>query len=108
MDLSSNGIGSEGAVALSEALKSCTIFKNCTFLKTNSIGSEGAVALSDPLKSYTHWKISPISNGIGSEGTLALGEALATAPSEVGRYWSSRIGPLVFQWHRFRGCSSSQ
>ena len=104
LDLSSNGIDSEGAEALSEALKSCTDFqqldlssnhiglkgtlaisealKSCTHLheldlSSNGIGSEGVVALSEALKSCTHLQeLDLYSNGIGSEGALALSEAL--------------------------------
>ena len=104
LDLSSNSIGSEGAVALAEVLRCCTNLKTlnlrdtgigsdcvvtlaeglkcCTNLRTldlsyNSIGLDGAVALVKVLKCCANLQTLNLSdNGIGSDGVVALAEGL--------------------------------
>ena len=104
LDLSSNSIGSDGAVALAEGLECCTNLqtldlsynsigsgsaeslakglKCCTNLKTlnlrkNRIGSDSAVALAKVLKCCANLQTLNLSgNSIGSDGAVALAEGL--------------------------------
>ena len=76
LDLSGNSIGSDGAVALAEGLKCCTNLQTL-YLRNNSIGSDGAVALAEGLKCCTNLQTLDLrSNSIGSDGAVALAEGL--------------------------------
>ncbi len=76
LDICGNSMNSEGAVALADSLKSCTNLQTLN-VSYNSIGSEGAVALADGLKSCTNLQTLDISvNSIGSEGAVALADCL--------------------------------
>ena len=71
LDLSSNSIGSDGAVALADVLKGCTNFQTLN-LTSNNIGSNGAVALADALKCCTNLILR--SNNVCFDGVVALAE----------------------------------
>jgi Ran GTPase-activating protein (RanGAP) involved in mRNA processing and transport len=76
LDLYRNKIGSEGAMALAEALKPNYTLTHLD-LYYNTIGSEGAMALAEALKTnYTLTHLNLYYNKIGSEGAKALIEAL--------------------------------
>ena len=76
LDLSGNSIGSDGAVALAEGLKCCTNLKTLN-LKNNRIGSDGALALAKVLKCCVNLQTLNLrDNGIGSDGAVALAEGL--------------------------------
>ena len=76
IDLRSNSIGSDGAVALAEGLKCCTNLQNLD-LSSNSIGSGGAVALAVRLKCCANLQRLDLScNRIYSDGAVALAEGL--------------------------------
>ncbi|KAI8598054.1 hypothetical protein EDD21DRAFT_407131 [Dissophora ornata] len=78
LDLEKNSIGDEGTLALSEALKTNTTLTTLN-LENNSIGNEGALALSEALKTNTALiTLDLTNNSIGEEGALALSEALKT------------------------------
>ena len=75
-DLSSNSIGSDGAVALAEGLECCTNLQTLD-LRNNRIGSDSAVALAGRLKCCTNLQTHYLmSNSIGSDGAVALAEWL--------------------------------
>ena len=81
LNLSSNCIGSDGAVALAEGLKCCTNLVTLN-LGSNSIGSDGAVALAEGLKCCTNLQtLNLSSNSIGSDGAVALAERLKCCPN---------------------------
>ena len=76
LNLSSNSIGSEGAVALAEGLKCCTNLQTLD-LHSNSIGSDGAKALAEGLKCCTNLQTLTLGgNSIGSDGAVSLAEEL--------------------------------
>ena len=76
LDLMSNSIGSDSAVALAEGLKCCANLQTL-FLSCNRIGSYSAVALAGGLKCYTNLQTLYLScNIIGSNGAVALAEGL--------------------------------
>ena len=76
LNLSSNSIGSDGVVALAEGLKCCTNLKTLV-LHSNNIHLDCAAALVDGLKCCTNLRSLDIgSNSIGSDGAVALVEGL--------------------------------
>ncbi|KAI8599963.1 hypothetical protein EDD21DRAFT_444928 [Dissophora ornata] len=78
LNLQEISIDKEGALALSEALKSNTTLTTLK-LTMNSIGMEGARALSEALKiNTTLTTLDLTGNSIGKEGALALSETLKT------------------------------
>ena len=76
LNLSSNLIGSEGAISLANALKQNTTLKTL-LLRNNQIGPEGTIALANTLKQNKSLiKLQLNSNNIGMEGAHALSSAL--------------------------------
>ena len=76
LDLQGNNIGSEGAVALADGLKSCNNLQTLN-LYSNNIGAKGAIALADGLKSCNNLQELHLSNNyFGAEGTVALADGL--------------------------------
>ena len=76
LDLQGNNIGSEGAVALADGLKSCNNLQTLN-LNSNNIGAEGAIALADGLKSCNNLKTLVLADSnIGDEGAVALADGL--------------------------------
>ena len=75
-DICSNDIGAEGAVALSTSLSLLTSLQSVN-ISSNNIGNEGAVALSASLSHLTSLQSLNISNNfIGAEGAVALSASL--------------------------------
>ena len=78
LSLNDNRIGSEGAAALAEGLKSCTNLQNLE-LSLNSIGAKGAAALAEGLKSCNNLQnLEFYRNNIGSNGAAALAKGLCS------------------------------
>ncbi|KAK3824032.1 MAG: hypothetical protein J3R72DRAFT_23218 [Linnemannia gamsii] len=78
VDLADNAIGPNGAVALSEALKTNSTLTTLN-LECNSIEDDGVIALSEALKiNSTLTTLSLHTNPIRNRGAKALSEALKT------------------------------
>ncbi|KAL0240793.1 hypothetical protein GEMRC1_006029 [Eukaryota sp. GEM-RC1] len=76
IQLRSNSIGNEGAIAIADALRVNTSVLWMA-LKDNSIGSEGAIAIADALKvNSTVTDVHLEDNSIGNEGAIAIADAL--------------------------------
>jgi hypothetical protein len=78
IDLEENEIGDKGATAFAKALKTNTSLQEIN-LNDNRIGDEGAIAISEALKTNsTLRKINLGHNEIGVESAIAIAEALKT------------------------------
>ncbi|KAL0240076.1 hypothetical protein GEMRC1_010183 [Eukaryota sp. GEM-RC1] len=76
INLDSNSIGNEGAIAIAEALKVNSSLSTIN-LYSNSIGNEGAIAIAEALKVNSSLStINLNNNSIGNEGAIAIAEAL--------------------------------
>ena len=86
-----NSIGDNGAVALSEALKTNLTLTSLE-LRNNKIGDNGAVALSEALKiNPTLTTLDLHSNSIGPNGVQALSEPRNTNTTVTLPPWSERL-----------------
>jgi hypothetical protein len=81
LDLFDNGLGSEGGIAVAEALKTNTSLRSLD-LESNGLGSEGGIAVAAALKTNTSLSsLNLWDNDLGSEGGIAFAEALKTNTS---------------------------
>eukprot|EP00670_Eutreptiella_braarudii_P023279 CAMPEP_0174345954 /NCGR_PEP_ID=MMETSP0811_2-20130205/1491_1 /TAXON_ID=73025 ORGANISM="Eutreptiella gymnastica-like, Strain CCMP1594" /NCGR_SAMPLE_ID=MMETSP0811_2 /ASSEMBLY_ACC=CAM_ASM_000667 /LENGTH=86 /DNA_ID=CAMNT_0015470039 /DNA_START=26 /DNA_END=283 /DNA_ORIENTATION=+ len=68
LDLFDNGLGSEGGIAVAEALKTNTSLRSLD-LESNGLGSEGGIAVAAALKTNTSLSsLNLWDNDLGSEG----------------------------------------
>ncbi|KAL0244242.1 hypothetical protein GEMRC1_008327 [Eukaryota sp. GEM-RC1] len=76
IELGYNSVGSQGAIAIAEALKVNSSVSGI-YLHANSIGNEGAIAIAEALKvNSSVSRIDLMKNSIGNEGAIAIAEAL--------------------------------